>query len=138
TFFQMPHRGFGQKEIGEYVGAKCPLQLLGTDLFDRILWMLLGRVVDHDVEPTELAQCLIDNLGAEFLVADVPVDKQTFPTLLFDKLLGFFRVSMLFEIDNADVRALFGEGNSASETDPAVAASYDCDFVLQFAASALA
>src|SRR5437588_8122084 len=45
---------------------------------------------------------------------------------------------MLFEIDDADVRALFGEGNSDSAAAPTVATSDDCDFVLQFAASALA
>jgi hypothetical protein len=80
---------------------------------------------------------LVNNPGAEFLVANVAVDKQTFATVLFDKLFGFFRVTVLFEIDNADVRALFGEGNGDSAPDPTVTTSDGRDFSVQFAASAL-
>jgi hypothetical protein len=81
---------------------------------------------------------LIDDFGAKLFVTDVAVDKQTFSTMLFDELLSLFRVSVLFEIDDADVRTLLGEGNSDSAADTAVATSDDCDFALQFAASALA
>ena len=100
--------------------------------------MLFGRIINKAVDPAELAQCLIDNLGTEFLVADVAIEKQTFATMLFDELLGFFRVSVLFEIDDADVRAFFGEGNRDCAADTAVATGDDCDFAPQFAASALA
>jgi hypothetical protein len=100
--------------------------------------MLLARIINEDVDPAELAQCLIDNLGAEFLVCNVAVDKQTFATLLFDEVFGLFRVSVLFEIDDADVRTLFGEGHGDCAADSAVAARDDCDFPLQFAAPALA
>src|SRR5437763_9359625 len=128
---------FHQEKHRENVRPKRPLKLFLGDLLDRILWMLLGRVIHHDVQPPELAQCLIDRPGTEFLVADVAVDKQTFATMLFDKLLGFFGVPVLFEVDNADVRALLGEGNCDSAADPAVTAGDDRGFAQQFAATAL-
>jgi hypothetical protein len=51
------HRGLGQEEIRKDVGAKCPLKLLRGDFFDRILRMLLGRIINKDVDSAEFAQC---------------------------------------------------------------------------------
>ena len=100
--------------------------------------MLFACIIDQDIDFAELSECLSDDFATEFLVAHVPVDEQAFAAMLLHEMGGFFCIPMLFEVDHAHVRALFGERNRDSAADPTVAAGDDGDFAVQFATARLA
>ena len=132
---EISHRRFREEEHRENVRAKSFLDLFLGDLLDRILRMLLSRVVHENVDLAELVDCLIDRFPAEFFVAIVAVDQQTFPAVLFDETRGFLRVFVFFEINHRRVRAFLGDGDRA--TDPTVPAGNKRHFATQFPAAAM-
>ncbi len=137
SFFEIFHRRFREEEHRENVRAKSFLDLRLADLLDRFLRMLLSRVVHENVDLAELVDCLIDRFPAEFFVANVAVDQQTFPAVLFDETLGFLRVFVFFEINHRHVRAFLGEGDGDRATDPTVTAGNKRPFATQFSAAAM-
>ena len=94
--------------------------------------MLLGRVVDQDVDP---AECLHDppgGLAAKVGIADVTGDRDApaaFALHLFARFVGVF---MLVEIHDGDVRAFLGKGDGDRPPDPAVTPGDDGRLPLQF------
>ena len=134
---EISHRRFREEEHRENVRAKSFLDLRLADLLDRFLRMLLSRVVHENVDLAELVDCLIDRFPAEFFVANVAVDQQTFPAVLFDETLGFLRVFVFFEINHRHVRAFLGEGDGDRATDPTVTAGNKRPFATQFSAAAM-
>src|SRR5687768_7470837 len=137
AFAQMTHRGLGQIEHRKDVRSERALELLGRDVRDLLLWMLLGRVVHEDVEATETFYDTSHCALAERLVADVARDKQAPATVLLDETLRLLRVIVLVQVDDADISALFGKGDRDSAPDTAVAARDQRDLVAQLPAPAL-
>ena len=72
----MPHGGLRHVEIAEDVGAEGSLDLIGRDLLDLVLRMLLGGIVDEHVEPAEALDDLVDGGTAEIGIAHIAGDCQ--------------------------------------------------------------
>src|SRR5262245_15373561 len=84
--------------------------------------MLLGRVVDEDIESPEALDRSLNGLVAKCFFADVAADQQTLSASLLDRPGGLFGVLMFIVTDNGDVRAFAGEGHGNCATNSAVAA----------------
>src|SRR5688572_19618976 len=134
---QMTHRRLRQIEHRKDVRSERTLELIGRDVRDLLLGMLLGRVVHEDVETTEILYDTSDRAFAERLVADVTRDKQAPATLLFHETLRLLRVIVLVQVDDADIGALFGERDRDRAPDAAVAARDQGDLIAQLPASSL-
>src|SRR5690606_23969361 len=87
--------------------------------------VLLGGVVDEDVEPTELVDGLPDGVAAELGVCDVAPEQEGPPALLLDLRLDLLGVPVLLEVDDRDVGALLGEVHGHGPADAAVASGDD-------------
>ncbi len=121
-------------EVAEHVGAEGPLELLGIESSRRIVdLVLLGGVVDQDVDAAELLECALDRLPAEHLVADVALEQDRAAALVLDQARGLLGVVVLFEIEDRDQRALARHRDRDRAADAAVAAGDDRDLVLQLA-----
>src|SRR5687768_2912598 len=129
AFAQMTHRGLGQIEHRKDVRPERTLELLGRDVRDLLLRMLLRRVVHEDVEATEILYDTSDRALAERLVANVTRDEQAPATLLLDETLRLLRVIVLVQVDDADIGALFGERDRDRAPDAAVAARDQRDLI---------
>ena len=49
--------------------------------------MLLGGVVNYDIEPAKFIDGLLHGCLREFFIANVTIDKQALPAVTFHKLL---------------------------------------------------
>ncbi len=134
----MRQRRFGQEEHREDVGPEGPLQLLGADLFDAVLRVLLCRVVDQNIELTQLADRLLNDLLAVGFVADVTGDGDAAAPLLLDLALGLLGVLLLIEVGNRHIGAFLGEVNRHRAADPGVATGNQCDLTLELPAASVA
>src|SRR5215203_4812929 len=131
ALLQMRQRRLGHEEIAEDVGSEGALDLLRRDLVDVLLRMLLGGVVDEDVEAAEAVDDLLDRLLAEAGVADVAGDGEAVAPLGLDEPLGLARVLALVQVHDGDVRALAGEQDRHGAADAGVAAGDDRDLVVE-------
>ncbi len=55
----------GYEKLREDVGAKRAFKLLGSDFLDRVLGVLLGGVIDEDIEASRLLDRLPNGFLAE-------------------------------------------------------------------------
>ena len=120
-------------EHAEDVGPEGPLQLRGADVLEPVLRVLLGGVVDQQIEPAEGLDGAREGLAAERLVADVAGDREAAPPLFLDQLPGRAGVGVLVEIDDRDLGALLGEADRDRPADPAVAAGDQGDLAGELA-----
>src|SRR5437588_9548782 len=97
--------------------------------------MLLGRVVDEDVELAEFGDRLLDHLAANFFLSDIAGKFQTSAAFLIDLASGLLGVAMFVEIRNRDVSAFTSEDDRHGTTDAAVAAGDERNFPVEFAAA---
>jgi hypothetical protein len=93
--------------------------------------MLLGSIIDQDIEASKHTNSLLDGLTAELFVTDIPGNQQTLLTFLLDLALSFLSIVMLIEIGNGDISALFGKSDSDGSADPAITPSNKCGSVAQ-------
>src|SRR5437868_10791415 len=100
--------------------------------------MLLCRVVDQNVECSELSHRLLHCLLAELFIAHIASDQDTLCTMILDELPRLFRIFMLVEINNRNVGAFLGESDSDGAPDSAIATADKCHFPLEFPAPAMA
>src|SRR5215204_570121 len=131
ALLQMRQRRLGHEEIAEDVGSEGALDLLRRDLVDVLLRMLLGGVVDEDVEAAEAIDDLLDRLLAEAGVADVAGDGEAVAPLGLDEPLGLARVLALVQVHDGDVSALAGEQDRHGAGDAGVAAGDDRYLVVE-------
>src|SRR5690606_35311653 len=125
-------RRLRQVEHREDVGAEGTLELLGRNLLDRLLRVLLARVVDEDVEAAESADRPLDERAAMRLLSDVAGDEETGAAgILLDEPLRFLGILMLVEIGDDDLRAFAREGDRDGAPDAAVAAGHERDLALE-------
>src|SRR5690606_10156522 len=109
------------------------LQLFRRDVDDAVGRMLLGGIVDEDVQLAEGADRLFDRLTAKRGVADVAPEQKTPAAFLFHKPFRFFGVGLLVEKDDGHIGAFLGERDRYGAADAAVAARDDGGFAHQFA-----
>ena len=86
------------KTSKKYWCERC-MQLLCADVADRFLWMLLGSVIDQNIQAAELLDRLIDNVPAKRFLADIARDQQALAIVLLDQPFCFPGVVMFVEID---------------------------------------
>ncbi len=95
-------------------------------------------MVDDDIEAAELGERLLDELPAEFLLADIAGQRQTAPPGLLDQPFRLGRIGMLLQVGDDQIRPFAGEGDGHRAADAAVAAGEDRDLIGQLAAAAIA
>jgi hypothetical protein len=95
-----------EKEHAEDVGAEGALDLLGGNLGEILGLVLLGRVVDEDIEPAELLRRLRHDLAAEVGIADVAGKPDALTALALDRLDRLFRIGVFVKIGDGDFRAI--------------------------------
>src|SRR5215211_87245 len=137
TLGQVGERRPGQVEDAEHVGAEGLLELVGADVLEPLLLVLLAGVVDEHVERTELRHGALHGLRAERLVADIAGDGYRASPLPLDERLRLLRILVLVEVGDRHVAALAGEENRHRAADPAVAAGDKRDLAVELAASAV-
>lgn len=119
-------------EIAVDVGLEGPVPLFLGQVFDAGLVLLKGGIVDQDVELSERFDGPFDQFAAEVRIAHVAGHEHGFVPLGLDRLLGLFRVGLLFrEVGQDDVGALAGEQHGHRAADPRVTAGDDGDEVFE-------
>jgi hypothetical protein len=94
--------------------------------------MLLGRVVDQDVQAAETLHGSTDRLATERLAAYVPGYPERARSELFDEADCLARVSVLVQIDDRHIRAFPGERDRHGAADAAVASRDQRNLAAQF------
>ncbi len=89
---------FVKKKKEKMFCAEGPFQLLFADLSHALLRLLLGGVVDQNVQLAEFFHCPVDRIFAELLAADVSSDEQAVSAMFLDQALGFLCVFVFVEI----------------------------------------
>ena len=111
------------------VCSSCFGSRVSVRLFDLVL---LGGVVDQDVEPAELLDRLLDAALAERLVADIARDLDARRGPRSRPARSVSSASLCsFEIDDRDVSALARHGDRDGAADAAVAAGDQRDLALK-------
>ncbi|MNC19310.1 hypothetical protein D3C75_672400 [compost metagenome] len=129
----MRHRCLGQIEHGENIGTERPLQLLRGDILNLVLRMLLGGIVDQDVEFAQTFHRFVDQILAECLHPDVTGNQNTLPALLLHLSFGLFGIGMLIQIRNDHIRTFLGKMNGNCTPDAAVASCNESRLAQQLA-----
>src|SRR6266496_6707036 len=102
----MRQHSLHHEKVSEQVGAECALEFSGIDLERIFGLMLLRRVVDKDIEPTELFDGSLDRLRAELFLADIASDLDGARAFALDQTKRLVRVLILLQIDDGDLRSL--------------------------------
>src|SRR4051812_43428786 len=110
-------------KVGENICAKRPFQLLGSNFEQRLLRMLLRRIVDENIKLAELFDRQRNGVGAKLRIAHVARDKHTASTYLFNSMFRGMRILMLVKVHNRDIGALAGKQKRDRSTNPAIASS---------------
>ena len=105
ALLHVAQRVFGHEEEAEDIGAEGALDLPGVDLADVLGLVLLGRVIDQNIETTELPHGLLDRIAAKFLVADVAGHLDRAAALLLDRRDGLIGVLVLLQVNDGDLGA---------------------------------
>jgi hypothetical protein len=95
----MFHGCFCHEEERKDVCPKCLFELLLSDFFDGILWMLFGGIVDENIL-AELLCCLGDSFSTKLFLTDVALNQEAFTSVLFHQTLGFSRILPFLEVND--------------------------------------
>ena len=112
----------GHEEIAEDIGAERALDLRGIDLANIVGLVLLGRIVDQNVQPAELLDCLLHCLPAQVLAADIAGDLDGATALSGHRGHGLVGIPVLLEIDDCELSALARHRHRHCPSDPGIAA----------------
>src|ERR1044072_4930544 len=82
--------------------------------------MLLSRIVDQHVDPTEARDHLVHCLVAECLLADVALDEQHLSTLPFDHCSCLPGIGLLLFINDTELRPLAREEHADRTPDAGI------------------
>src|SRR3954453_10513479 len=97
------------------------LPFLVADFLDLLERGLVRRIVDHDVDATELSDRVVGDLAAMRGFLDVARDQQAFAAGLLDPARRLLGIIMLAKIGDHEIGAFAGEGYGNRATDAAVA-----------------
>src|SRR5919109_3385751 len=134
---QVRQRGAGHVEVAEDVRAERALELLIRDVEQRLLVLLVGGVVDQDVELAQLAHGPLHRFRRVLWIGDVARQQDATPALAFDRLLRLLRVFVLAQVADGDVRAFTREQDRDCAADPRVTARDQGDPATQFVRAAI-
>src|ERR1044072_1518740 len=107
------------------IDPESQLPFLVADLLDLLERGLVRRIVDQDVDATELSHRVVHDLAAMRSLLDVARDQQAFAAGLLDPARRLLGIIMLAEISDHQIGAVAGEGYGGRATDAAVAARDD-------------
>ncbi len=124
-------------EVAEDVGGKGALQLFVGDFGDVVPVVLLGSVVDEDVEAAQLPARALDRFTTERGVGHVALEQQAALAFGFDQRLGVFRVAILIEIDHGTIGPFAGVVHRYGTADTAVAAGDQRHLALELVGAAI-
>ena len=127
----------GHEEEAEDIGPERAFDLLGVDPAEIVGLVLLGGVVDQDVEAAELLHGCLDRIAAELLVSDVAGDLERAATLLLDRGHGLVGVLVLLEIDDGDLGAFPRHRHRDRAADAGIAAGDQRHLVFEPAATGI-
>jgi hypothetical protein len=97
--------------------------LVVGDVLDRDSMLLIGCVVDEDVQAAQFGHGAGDGLFAERRIADVAGNQQSAAAFVADSLFSLSGVGLFdWQIDNGDVGAFAGKQDGHGATDARVAA----------------
>ena len=96
----MLHRCFHNEKERENICPKCPLELLFSNFFNRILRVLFGRVVYNDIESAKFLYRLRDSFLAKFFLAHIAFNEKAFTPVFLHQTLGFIRILLFFEVND--------------------------------------
>lgn len=107
----------GHVEEGVDVGSKGELPLLLGKILDILDHVLVGGVVDKDVDGTHLLEGRVDDLLAVLLLLEIALDQVALAAVCLNLLLGLLCIGLLdLEVGDQAVGALHGvqDGNSTA------------------------
>lgn len=117
----MQQGGLRHKEYRKDVGPERALELVGGDLLDSFLRMLLGGIINENIETAKLSHHTVDCVLAKSFLSNVPRDGHTSASFLFDQSFRLLRVFVFVQIDDGHVGALSGECDGDGTADSTVA-----------------
>lgn len=121
----MRHRGFRDPEHGIDIRFEGRVELLVRDVRDRVHRMLFRGVVDENVEPSEFARGIRDELPAEGLILQIAGDRNSLPTGGADQLDDLFGIRLFhWQIVDRHVSAFPSKGNCGSPPHAGIASGY--------------
>jgi hypothetical protein len=100
--------------------------------------VLLGSVVDEDVQPAKLRDGLLHRLLAERLLDDVARDQVAAAALPLHEAFRLFGILVLIQVGHGHVCALPGVHDRHGPSDPAVTAGDERDLTLELATPMIA
>jgi len=118
----MLERRFRHVEERKNVSAKSSLELGGTDIFDPLLRMLLGSVINQDVQPPKLKNRFLHSVLTKLFVAYISGYGQAATVFTRHQSFSFLGILMFIEVDNNYVRTFLRKGYSDCTADSAVSA----------------
>jgi hypothetical protein len=124
----------GHVEEGVDVGGESELPLLLGEILDVLDHVLVGGVVDKNVDGPHLLESGIDDLLAVLLLLEVDLDQVALAAVCLNLLLGLLCVLLLdLEVSDQAVGALHGVEDGNSTTDAGVASGDDGLLALELA-----
>ena len=115
----------GHIKIAENICFECPFELLVGYILDRFLMVLIGRVIDQDIEPAEQIHSFVDSHFAEFGCPNVARNEMALSSFFFHVAGRFSRIGFFHrKINDSNIGALAGEQNRHRTADARVAAGY--------------
>lgn len=124
-------------EVLAYIVMECcweKLPLLLGEILDVLDHVLVGGVVDEDVDGTHLLEGSVNDLLAVLLLLEVDLEQVALAAVRLDLLLGLLCILLLdLEIGNQAVGTLHGEEDSNGTANTGVASSDDGLLALKLA-----
>ena len=110
-------------EIRVDVRAERSIELFVGDVLDRFLVLLIGGVVDEDIQPAKHFDRAVDGLGAEFRILHIAGDQQRAASFIDDGLLRHFCVRFFDrQVHDCDVGAFARKQDGNGPSDAGIAA----------------
>jgi hypothetical protein len=88
----MTHCGARHVEVAVNIGAKRAIELLIGDVLDRFLVLLIGGIVDDDIEPAKRVDRAFDGFRTKFRLLHVAWNQQRAPAFGLDGFAGHLRI----------------------------------------------
>jgi hypothetical protein len=91
--------------------------------------VLLGGVVDQNIDFAELSRCSLHRSFAKLFAANIAGQQKTFAAFGFDQPLRFPGIAVLVEINHRDIRTFLGKKNGDGTANSTISAGDQCDFI---------
>jgi hypothetical protein len=99
--------------------------------------LLLGGIIDQDINPPERTHGVLHGLLAEAFIAHIAGNRHTTPALLLHTGLRLMRVVVLVQVYDGHIGPFFGEGDGHGAADATVSSGDERNLALQFATASV-